>query len=329
MAKGLSQIEKVAVLLMSLGEDLASELIQKLPQADAQKILKTLSKLGRVDQQTALEIQNEFQELLTSPTNSLPDGASSARRIISKAFDAETSRKLSEGLPRKTPQSFLDAEHVDAKILWQLLSKEHHQTIALILAHLSPKKAGDIVSFMHPSIRGDVLVRLATLKEIDPSVIDDIDEVLSKALEQAKHRNTHQLGGARKTAEIISLFASDQRRDILAQLENKSPEIASEVKAGMFTFEDLQKLDRADIEKLLRKVQQQDLEIALRKCPVPVSEIFYAAMSERRAEQIRDNIAAGKPVPIAKIAEAQMKIAAIASELIANGEIRDPMDEAV
>ena len=115
----------------------------------------------------------------------------------------------------------------------------------------------------------------------------------------------------------------------MSRVEEKDPELAEEIKKLMFTFEDLQKLDRADIEKLLRKVQQQDLEIALRKCPVPVSEIFYAAMSERRAEQIRDNIAAGKPVPIAKIAEAQMKIAAIASELIANGEIRDPMDEAV
>lgn len=329
MSAKLSNIEKIAILLMSLGEDLASELIRKLPPSDAQKILHTLSRMGRVDQETTIEVQNEFQDLLTGHKSGLPDGASTARRIISRAFDAETGAKFAQSFPREIPQSFRDAELVDSKALWQILNKEHPQTVALILGHLSPKKSGEIVTHMHPSIRADILLRLATLNEIDPSVLDDIDEVLSKALEQARQRSTHRLGGPKKAADILTLLGTDQRRELLSQIESNSPELASEVRAGMFTFEDLHKLDRQDMEKLLRKMQPQDLEIALRKCPDSIANLFYSAMSERRAEQMRDDIAAAKPVSTAKIAEAQRRIAALAAELIAGGEIKDPMDEAV
>lgn len=330
MSKPLTQIEKVAILLISLGEDLASELIHQLPEYEAQRVLHTIAKIDHVEPEVARKIQDEFKDLLATPQPILPDGASTARRIIARAFDPDTSVRLSQSLPLETPQSFREAESVDSKTLWQLLMKEHPQTIALILAHLSPRKSSDLVASMHPSVRADVLLRLATLTDVDAEILRELDEVLIKVLASARaKKSSRDIGGPRKTAEIIALFGPDRRREILSNLENLAPNVASEVRSRLFTFEDLQKLDRSAFETLLKKIQQSDLEIALRKCPKAIAEQFYAAMSERRADQLRENIAVSKAIPIAKVQDAQQKIAKLAVDLIASGEIRDPLDEVV
>jgi flagellar motor switch protein FliG len=324
-----SQTEKVAILLLSLGEDMASELIQKLPKAEAQRVLQTIAKIRQVDQETITQIQGEFKSLLQSFKQPTVDGADAARRIISKAFSAEDGAKFSAALPRQIPQSFRDAELIDGKALWQILSKEHPQTIALILGHLSAKKSGELAGQMPSEVRAEVLSRLANLNEIDPSVLDVVDEVLSKAIEQAKQRGTQRVGGPRKTAEILTHLSAAQRQALLSDIENRSPELAAEVKAGMFTFDDLRKLDRKAFETLLKVIPQTDLETAMRRCDDVIASLFYAAMSSRRAEQFKENLAAGKPMSVSKIEDAQRKIAATAAELIAKGEIRDPLDEAV
>ena len=324
-----SQTEKVAILLLSLGEDMASELIQKLPKPEAQRVLQTIAKIRQVDQETIIQIQGEFQSLLQSFKQPTVDGAEAARRIISKAFSAEDGAKFSEALPRQIPQSFRDAELVDGKALWQILSKEHPQTIALVLGHLSAKKAGELAGQMPSEVRAEVLSRLANLNEIDPSVLDDVDEVLSKAIEQARQRGTQRVGGPRKTAEILAQLGAAQRQELLSDFEGRSPELAADIKAGMFTFDDLRKLDRAAFEALIKEIPQPDLEVALRRCDEAIAGLFYAAMSSRRAEQFKENLAAGKPLSVSKIDEAQRNIAATAAALIEKGDIRDPMDEAV
>ena len=327
--KSLSHTEKVAILLISLGEDLASELLQKLPKPDAQRVIQTMAAMGRVDPSVVQALQSEFQSLLTSFKPPLPDGLEAARRIVGKAFSDEDSQKLIAGLPRQVPPSFKMAEQLDAKILWQVLQQEHPQTLAVILGNLSPKKSGELAKQMPSEIRAEVLTRLARTKEINPDLLDDIDEVLSKAIESAKHRATQSLGGARRTAEILAQLAPAQRQELLSQLEQSSPPLAAEVRSGLFTFDDLAKLKPKDFEALLKVTQPADLEIALRRCPESIAKLFYAAMSSRRAEQTRENIAAAKQVSIAKIDDAQRKIAATAVSLIESGEILDPLDEVV
>ena len=324
-----SQVEKLAILLMSLGEDLASEILQKLPKDDARRILSAMSALGQIDQQTADLVQREFKDFVSTFKDSSPDGASSARRIIQKAFSTEDAMSLMSSLPRPIPKCFHDAERVDGKILWQILQKEHPQTIALILGYLSPQKAGDITKHMSGQIRSDVLMKLANITEVDPVLLDEIDEVLSNAIAAAKRHSQLNLGGSKRAAEILAQLNPQQRQKLLADIESSSPELGANIRAGMFTFEDIQKLNRSDVEILLRSVDANDLEIALRRCSKVVSDVFFAAMSERRAAQIKDNIAATKPVSIAKIDDAQRKIAAKASELIEKGTLMDPLDEVV
>lgn len=330
MSDHQNSLEKVAILLLSLGEELAGEVLSKLPRSEAQKVVQTLIRLRNVDRQTAIKIQQEFAEMLISDrSHALPDGAAFAKRVIGKSFDQDTAAQMISHLPPEQPQSFQEAELVDSKQLWRILSLEHPQTIALILANLSPKKSGEIVGLMHPQTRTDILVRLANIREIDQKALQDLDETFSKVLAHAKNSNSRQLGGPGKTAQILAFLNSEQRKHLLSEIESTSAELANEVKAGLFTFEDISKLDRTDVEKLLAKISPQDLELALRKCPEFLSELFFSAMSERRADQLRENIASTKPVPMTKVSESQRRIAAVAAELISSGQLRDPMEDAV
>ncbi len=330
MTAQYSPLEKVAILMLSLGEDLAGELLTQLPREQAQKIVQTLVRLQNVDHQTAKQIQAEFSSLLTQSSNQkLPNGSSFASRVIQSAFDQDVAAQVMAQLPKETAQCFRDAELIDSKQLFRLLSLEHPQTIALILAHLSAKKSGEVVSFMHPQTRGDILLRLATIQEADQKALHELEQTLSKIIAECRKSNSKQLGGPSKTAQILAFMNPEQRKQLLTEIETKSAALAEEVRAGLFTFEDIAKLDRLDVEKLLAKITPQDLELALRKCPESLAALFFSAMSERRAEQLKENIASTKPVQIAKVTEAQRKIAATASELIATGQLRDPLEEAV
>lgn len=324
-----SQVEKLAILLMSLGEDLATEILKKLPKDDARRILNAMSALGKIDQQTVDLIQLEFKDIIVAFNGSSSDGASTARRIIQKAFSNEDAKTLMSSLPRSIPKCFQDAEGVDGKILWQIIQKEHPQTIALILGYLSPQKASDITKHMSGQIRSDVLIKLATITEVDPVLLDEIDEVLSNAIATARRHSQLNLGGSKRTAEILAQLNPQHRQKLLAEIESSSPELGANIRAGMFTFEDIQKLTRNDVEILLRSIDASDLELALRRCSKEVANLFFAAMSERRAEQVKDNIATTKPVSIAKIDDAQRKIAAKAADLIEKGTLMDPLDEVV
>ena len=327
--KLMSRTDKVAILLISLGEDLASELIQKLPAADAKRVLQAISVTQNVDAECVLAVQEEFQSLLLSFKQSTQDGGNATRRIILKAFGTEAGSKFNDTLPHRIPACFQEAESVDSKTLWQILQIEHPQTIALILGHLSAKKAGELANQMPPVLRGDILSRLASLKEVDSNALDDIDSVLSKAIEAAKLRNVQRIGGPRKMAEILAQMGAPQRKEILEKLEGTAPTLAAEVRSGLFTFDDIQKFDKQGVEKLLSVVAPADLELALRRVNDSLALAIYGAMSERRAIQLKENIAAAKPSSVSKIEAAQQKIAGIAAALLENGEIRNPLDEVV
>lgn len=314
---------------MSIGEDLAAELIRQLPKQDAQRILAVISRLGKVEDKVVDQVQQDFIALLAAASKFKVGDKHFAKNILLKAFGAEQADNFLDSLPNEIPQSFKDAEHVDAKALQQILAKELPQTITIILAHLSPKKSGEVISHFQANVRSEILLRMATLQEVDHALLDEIDGPLGASIEALRRRSVTQIGGIDKTAALLATMNATQREDLLEKLALTQPEVAEAIRAQLWTFEDLAKIQPADIEKILRKVAASDLELALRQASDTLKARIFKAMSERRAQDLKEAIALGKPTQLTKIEEAQRRIATLASNMIQDGEIVDPSEKAV
>lgn len=328
-SKKLSHTEKAAILLMSLGEDLAAELIHQLPPSDAKRILQTLSKLGRIDETVVTEIQKEFYELVSNYRPTHTGDVALTKRILAKAFQSDEIHKFLDGVTTESFPSFQEAEHLDSKSLHQILEKELPQTVAVILAHLSPKKSGEVIAKFPPAEQSNILLRMASLQEVNQSFVAEIDAALSQSIEVLRQRSVTQIGGVDKTAALLATLNHQQREELLQKISEKQPELVAAIRAQLWTFDDLAKLQTSDIEKILRKVAVADLELALRKSSDILKARIFKCMSERRAQDLKETIALANPIALAKVEDAQRRIATLASQMIHDGEINDPSVEAV
>ena len=327
--KQLNPTEKAAILLISLGEELSAELLRQLPQSDAQRILSAAARMGRVDESTVSIVLSEFQTLLTSLKNPLLGGPDAAQKLLKSALAGHAIGSQLGQFAKGAPQSFRDAEHIAGKDLFKIIAGEHPQTVAVILAHLSPKHAGGVLHNFAEAQRTDILLRLAHMQQVDEDALQEIYEFLTRAIERYRQQSVRQIGGMDRTAAILAAMGSSERESLLQNLAERSAQTAETIRSQLFTFEDIARFDNSEIEKILRKVPGTDLELALRRASETLKQRFFASMSERKSEQIKDNIATAKPVPKTKVDEAQFKIVQIVTQMLAAGELRDPSEEVV
>lgn len=323
-----SPSEKVAILLISLGEELAADILRGLPTDDVSRIVHATAKLGRIEQGVVERIQDEFQQLLLASPKTMMGGRNIAATFLQRAF-GDKSPIAERDLGDVKPKAFFDAEQIDGKTIYQILSKERPQTTAIILANLSAKKAGECLVFFDALLKSEILLRMATLDDVERDVLEDLASSFGASLEAFRRKSSTRIGGSDKTAAILATLSGSMREDLLQKMALTDPSIVEAIKSQLWTFEDLARLDTSDIERLLRQVQAQDLELALRKASDTLRARIFRAVSARRAEELKENIAVAKPVPLAKVEDAQKRIAILALELIAKGDLRDPSEKAV
>ena len=324
----MSPTEKAAILVISLGEELAGELLRSLPVSTAKRVLETAARLGPIDEDSVATVQKEFQLLLETQKKGMSGGPEAASRLLMKAFNGNTSISEKDFGPQ-IPHGFREAEFIESKSIFEILNKEQPQTAAMILANLSPKKAGEVLNFFQVIRKGDILLRMASLTEIDQETLEELADTFRESLERVRRTNSRAVGGIDKTAAILASMSSTDRDALMAGLAESQPQMAGMIQAQLWTFEDVARLDAQGMEILLRAVTPQDLEVALRRASDTLKARIFRAMSSRRAEQLKENIQLAKPVPVSKVDDAQRRIAAIAAELIAKGSVQDPNVEAV
>jgi flagellar motor switch protein FliG len=325
----MNRLEKVAVLLVSLGDDLAAELLRQLSSQDVAKVTQVMSRLGRVSEEAVATIQKEFCEALLSYRAPITGDGVKAQRILAKAFGSEEGARIHAVSPGLVPPVFAEAEDVSAKAIVSVLLRELPQTVSLILAHLSARKAGEIIALMPSNVRSEVLLRLASLGEVEQDVLIDVAEAFEKSLQAIRHRSSSSVGGMQKTAAILAQLAPKDRDEILAKMAEKDTALPEQLRGQMWTFLDLAKLRPKDFEILISKVEPRDIEIALRRCPDAIKQKFFAAMSKGRRESVEESLATSKPVPATDVERSQGRIAQKAQDLIKEGVLSDPAESYV
>lgn len=316
----LSSTEKAAILLISLGEEVAAEVFRKLSPNEVRRIGSALGRLNAVDQATIDIVVHEFLGLLqTKKPTRTTDGVAFAQRAIQLAFKNEEGSKLSEAIA-KSHVTLRAIERVDAETLARVLRQEHPQSIALVLAHCKPEQGAKLISFLPESLRSDLLLRVAQMGPVDPDVILELDAHLSREIERVGIQQGLKVGGPKQVASILNYLDQEGKR-ILEGLEEKQAELADNIRSLMFTFEDLSLLDDRALQELIKLVPRGTLTLALRGVSEELSVLFYRNMSKRSAETMQEDLAAMGQQKREDVLKAQREVLDCVKKLEEQGKI--------
>ncbi|MBI5755577.1 MAG: flagellar motor switch protein FliG [Nitrospirae bacterium] len=314
--------EKAAILLLTLGEDVASEVMKNLDAKEIRVIGNYLSKANKVEPERVKSIVKEFHDITKSPDGFVFGGEDYLKAVLTKAMGQEKAAKIMENLAISTEERGLEAlRWIDPRGIANLIRGEHPQTVALILAHLDPDHASQVVALLPEAVRSDVMLRMATIESIAPGVIKEIEEVLNKELQMGGSVVNKKVGGTDVVASILNHMDRSSESAIMSSIEQNSPELAEKIRRMMFVFEDLMNVDDRGIQEILKEVGKEDLVLALKGTGDELKGKIFKNMSERAGQAIKDDMEAKGPVRVSEIEKAQQAILKVAKRLEEEGKI--------
>lgn len=321
-AHKLTGKQKAAILLVSLGPELSSQVFKHLREEEIEDLTLEIASLRRIPPEIRDEVLAEFHEMMVAREYIETGGIDYARELLEKALGPSKAEDIINRLTASLQiRPFDFARKTDPGQLLNFIQNEHPQTIALILAYLHPEQAGMILSALPPERQVDVAKRLATLDRTTPEVLQEIESTLEKRLSAFAVDDYTVAGGIEAAVEILTLVDRATEKTIIDTLEEDDPELAEEIRKRMFVFEDIISLDDRSIQKVLREVESKDLALALKTASEEVSSRLYRNMSKRAAEMLKEDIEFMGPVRLRDIEEAQQKVVSTIRRLEDAGEI--------
>ncbi|WP_437629116.1 flagellar motor switch protein FliG [Clostridium paraputrificum] len=319
----LSGVQKAAILFITLGPEVSSGILKKLPEAEIQKITYEIANITSVTSEQREGILNEFLQINKAREYIIEGGMDYARELLSKALGPHRANEILEKVSEATQQyrPFSIARKADAHQLLNVITYEHPQTIALILCYLQPEKAAQVMAELPEETQSEVAYRIATMSTTSPMVIKEIEKVLESKLSSVVRTEMTTLGGVETLVDILNQVDRTTERNITESLEREDAELADRVKSSMFVFEDIITLDDVAIQRILREVEAKELALALKGCSEEVAEVIYKNQSKRAAASLKEDMEFLGPVRLMDVEKAQQGIVAIIRRLDEAGEI--------
>ena len=319
---GITGLQKAAILLISLGPERSAGIFKHLKEDEIEELTLEIANTRSVTPQVKDQIIDEFYEVCLAQQYIAEGGITYAKELLDKALGSEKAMevigKLTASLQVK-PFEFV--RKTDATQLLNFIQDEHPQTIALILSYLAPGQAALIISALAPDRQADVAKRIATMDRTSPDVIKEVEKVLEAKLANLVNQDYTVIGGVDAVVEILNTVDRGTEKHIMETLEIEEPELADEIRKKMFVFEDILLLDDRAIQRVLRDVDNNDLEIALKAANEQVQTAIFNNLSKRLATMIKEDMEFMGPVRMKDVEEAQQKIVNIIRKLEDAGEI--------
>lgn len=319
--------EKIAVLLLSLDEELAARVMKNFSPSEIELIGKQMSRLNSVSLEDVNNVAKEFCTLARQKGGVLPVHGDALRNLIVKAAGEETAHDILTSIERTAgrdkPYSnplIQKLQEIDPQILIDFTKTEHPQTIALILSYVGAQQAAGILETLSPEMQFDIVKRMATLKSVPHEVIEDIAKTLEKEIIIGGISDL-QPGGITMVAEVMNRMNRNTENAVMRSLDDTVPEIAAEIRKKMFTFEDILKLDDRSIQELLREVTTEDLARALKIVDEEMRGVIYKNMSKRGADMLKEDIEMMPPIRLSEIEKSQRIIIDATKKLEAEGKL--------
>ncbi|RCW84662.1 flagellar motor switch protein FliG [Halanaerobium sp. DL-01] len=322
MNNKLAGKEKAAILLISLGPDVSSNIFKHLDEDEVEKLTLEIANLNKINPELKQKIQEEFLQLRKANDYINSGGINYAKKILEKSFGKEKTKAIINRLTATLQvRPFDSIRKSDPSQLLNFIQGEHPQTIALILAYVSPSMASQVLSALSPDIQSEVARRIAVMDRTSPEIIKEVEAVLEKKLSSVMANEYASAGGISAIVDVLNQVDRGTEKNILDKLEEDDPELVEEIKKRMFVFEDIVLLTDRAVQLVLRQVETHDLALALKTASDEVEEIITGNMSQRAAEMLTEDIEFMGPVRLREVEDAQQRIVNIIRELEESGEI--------
>jgi flagellar motor switch protein FliG len=315
-------VNKSAILLMSLGENEAAEVLKYLEPREVQKISTAMVALKNVTRDQISEVFEEFHQLAAEKTTLGMDSNDYIRNMLVKALGDDKAAGLLDRIMYNNDTSGIESlKWMEPAAVAELIGNEHPQIIATILVHLEPDQASAILAAMTERTRNDVLLRIATLDGVQPDALRELNDVLTKLMSGSAGGKKHTRGGVRTAAEILNFMGSAQEGAVIETVRGYDPDLAQKIIDEMFVFEDLIEVDDRGIQLVLREIQSESLIVALKGASEELREKIFKNMSSRAAEMLREDLEAKGPVRVSEVEAEQKEILKVVRRLADEGQV--------
>lgn len=319
----MAGLKKAAILLISLGTETSAEIMRLLPENVIQKISYEIANIDYVKPEERDAIMEEFLEMSQAREYIIDGGINYARNLLNKALGAQRAKEVIDTMNqiqlRERP--FDIARKADPQQLTNLLLNEQPQTVALILCYMQPDKAALILSQFPLEMQSAIAERIGTITSTTPAVIEKIEKVIEDKFSNLVDNEAETVGGVNTLVEILNSVGRSTEKNIITVLEKNQPDLANEIKSSLFTFEDIVTLEKSDVQKVLRDVNNADLALALKGVSEDIKQAIFQNLSARAEESLQEEMEFMGPARLSAVEEAQQKIVAVIRSLDEKGEI--------
>ena len=315
--------EKAAVLLMSLGEADAAEVLKHMSPKEVQKIGEAMAAMANVPKDSVSSVLGDFCDAVDEQTELGIGNEDYLKNVLNNALGEDKARNIIDRILLGRHSKGLDAlKWMEPRAVADMIRLEHPQIIAIVLSYLESDQAADVLTALPENMRVDIMMRISSLDGIQPSAIHELDDMLEKQFSgNSDNIRTSAVGGLKTAANIMNFLDSTLEAELIEKVKEIDDEMGTGIEDLMFVFENLVEVDDRGIQALLREISSETLIIALKGSDEAIKEKIFKNMSRRAGEMLRDDLEARGPVKLSEVESAQKEILSVARRMAETGEI--------
>jgi flagellar motor switch protein FliG len=320
--EGLSGVERAAILLLTLGEQEAAQVLKHMGAREVQKVGAAMTRLSGVSRDEVTGVLSAFTTLVESQTSVGVGVDDFLRKVLVNALGEDKAASVIDRINLGPSSKGLEAlKWMDPRAVAELIRHEHPQIISIVLAYLDSDQAAEILAQLPAGLRPDVLMRIATLDGVQPMALSELDDIMEKQFAGKSTGTTSALGGAKAAADIVNLLDASLEGQVMEQISRSDEALGSKIQDLVFVFDNLIDVDDRGMQELLRNVQSDRLLLALKGAEDELKQKIFKNMSQRAAEMLKDDLEAKGPVKLSEVEAAQKEILQAARKLSEAGTI--------
>ena len=315
--------QRAAILLLTLGEQDAAEVLKHLSARDVQAVGTAMAALSGVSREHVEHSLDKLNEDMSRQTSLGVGTEEYIRKILVNALgESKAGGLIDRILLGRSSKGLESLKWMESRAIAEMINQEHPQIIALVLAHLEPDQAAEVIGYLPPRVRSDAVMRIATLDGVQPHALNELDEIMERQFSgNTKKLKSANVGGLKAAADILNAMEGSRETELMTAIRSQDEALGGRIEDLMFVFEDLAELDDRGMQTLLRDVPSGTLITALKGTEPEVREKIFANMSKRAADMMRDDLEVKGPVRLSEVDAAQKEVLAIARKLSDAGQL--------